>query len=381
MAVDGNAVGALSPPPASGALRLAPVGFEALLGFGEDDHLAAFRCFAASARALAAGQAEVRPARKASPALLAAARAALQARVADRAGARRFFEAWFRPFGVIAEPQGEGFLTGYYEPIVAASRRQTEAYGWPILGRPDDLVTFAPEAAPSDFPPGVSAARRRDDGRLEPYPEREAIENERRGPIVWLRDAAEAFLVQVQGSAQARFPGGAGARLVYDGRNGLPYASIGRILIESGEIAEGDMSLERLKAWLRAAGLGEGERGLKLMRRNRSFVFFRLVEDFDPAPGPIGGEGVALTPMRSIAVDRAVWSYGLPFFIEADLPWAGGKKAPLRRLMIAQDTGSAIVGSARADIFFGSGDAAGRVAGSIRHRAAFTVLLPLGDEF
>ncbi|MBV9287443.1 MAG: MltA domain-containing protein [Hyphomicrobiales bacterium] len=361
-------------------MRFAPVGFESLLGFGEDDHLAAFRCFAGSARALAAGKAEVRPARSASLALLAAGRAALQARVADGAQARRFFEAWFRPFRVIAEPPGEGLLTGYYEPCVGASRRQTATYRWPLLRRPDDLVTFAPGAAPADFPAGVTGARRRDDGRFEPYPDREAIEKERRGPIVWLRDAAEAFLIQVQGSAQVRFPDGGRARLVYDGRNGLPCASIGRILIESGEIDERDMSLERLKGWLRAAGLNEGERGLELMRRNRSFVFFRLVEDFDPALGPIGGEGVALTPVRSIAVDRAVWSYGLPFFIEAEAPWAGEKKPPFRRLMIAQDTGAAIVGGARADIFFDSGGAAGRLAGSIRHRGAFTVLLPLGDE-
>ena len=138
------------------------------------------------------------------------------------------------------------------------------------------------------------------------------------------------------------------------------------------------MSLARLKAWLRGAGLGEGERGLELMRRNRSFVFFRLVEDFDALLGPIAGAGVALTPLRSIAVDRGLWSYGLPFWIEADLPWEGADPTPFRRLMIAQDTGSAIVGPARADIFFGGGDAAGARAGSIRHGGDFTVLLPVG---
>ena len=379
MAVDGNAIGALS-PPANRVLRLEPDGFDALAGFGEDDHLAAFHAFVSSARALAAGQAEVRPARSASAALRAAARAALEARVGDRADARRFFETWFRPFRVIAAPDGRGFLTGYYEPCVAASRCETAGFRWPILARPDDLVTLAPGTTPPGFPAGVSGARRRGDGRLEPYPDREAIEKERRRPVVWLSDAVEAYLVQVQGSAQVRFPEGGRARLVYDGRNGLPYASIGRILIESGEIGEGDMSLARLMAWLRAAGLGEGEPGLALMRRNRSFVFFRLVEDFDPAAGPLGGQGVALTPLRSIAVDRTLWSYGLPFFIEADLPWAGEKNASLRRLMVAQDTGSAIVGLARADIFFGSGGAAGERAGAIRHRGTFSVLLPIGES-
>ncbi len=116
------------------------------------------------------------------------------------------------------------------------------------------------------------------------------------------------------------------------------------------------------------------------MRQNRSFVFFRLVADFDPALGPVAGAGVPLTPLRSIAVDRTLWSYGLPFWIEADLPWDGGALTAFRRLMIAQDTGSAIVGPARADLFFGSGDAAGARAGAIRHRGALTVLMPIGDE-
>jgi membrane-bound lytic murein transglycosylase A len=225
----------------------------------------------------------------------------------------------------------------------------------------------------------VTGARRRADGSLAPYDDRAAIERARAAPLVWLCDAVEAFLIQVQGSAQVVFPDGVRARLAYDGRNGLPYTSIGRILIESGEIPEPDMSLARLKAWLRCAGLGEGERGLELMRRNRSFVFFRLVEDFDPALGPVAGAGVALTPLRSIAVDRSLWSYGLPFWIEAEIPWRDDASAPFRRLMIAQDTGSAIVGTARADLFFGGGDAAGTRAGSIRHRGRFVVLAPRGE--
>src|SRR5262249_9222555 len=141
-------------------------------------------------------------------------------------------------------------------------------------------------------------------------------------------------------------------------------------------IAESAISLASLKDWVRSGR----ERGLALMRRNRSFVFFKLVEGFDPGLGPIGGGGVALTPLRSIAVDRAIWAYGLPFRIRADLPGAGETPSPSRRLTIAQDTGWAIVGAARADLFFGSGDAAGARAGAIRHRAEFVVLLPRGGE-
>jgi membrane-bound lytic murein transglycosylase A len=241
-----------------------------------------------------------------------------------------------------------------------------------MLARPTDLVSFGLEPPPIGFPKDIAGARRLSDGSLVPYADRTQIEAERRDPIVWVRDAVEAFLIQVQGSAQVEFPDGSRARLAYDGRNGLPYTSIGKILIESGEIAEGAMSLASLKAWLRR----DSARGLEMMRRNRSFVFFKLVEDFDPELGPIAGAGVPLTPLRSIAVDRTIWAYGLPFWIDAELPWVDEAPRPFRRLMIAQDTGSAIVGPARADLFFGSGDKAGAPAGAIRHRAELIVLLP-----
>ena len=361
--------------PTPGA-RFTPRAFDDLSGFAEDDLLAALRCFAVSARALAEGRRGARLARPPSPALAAAARAALAAEVGNRAEARVFFERWFRPFRV-APHAGAGFLTGYYEPVVPASPVATPDFRWPLLARPDDLVAVEPGGA---LPEGVGGARRLPDGSLVPYDDRAAIERAGKGPIVWVRDAVEAFLIQVQGSAQVAFPDGRRARLAYDGRNGLPYTSIGRVLIESGAIPESAMSLESLKAWLRAAGLGEGEAGLALMRRNRSFVFFRLVEDLDPGLGPVAGAGVPLTPLRSIAVDRAVWSYGLPFWIEAALPWRSAASTPLARLTIAQDTGSAIVGPARADLFFGSGEAAGARAGAIRHEGAFTVFMPVGDE-
>jgi membrane-bound lytic murein transglycosylase A len=289
--------------------------------------------------------------------------------------AREFFETQFRPFRVVPEA-GAGFLTGYYEPCVPAARVETSEFRWPILARPLDLVTFGAEAPPEGFPKGISGARRLSDGSLVPYADRAAIEAERRDPVVWLRDAVEAFLIQVQGSAQVEFADGKRARLAYDGRSGLPYTSIGKMLIERGEIAESSMSLASLKAWLRR----DEARGLELMRRNRSFVFFRLVEDFDARLGPVAGAGISLTPLRSIAVDRTIWPYGLPFWIDAELPWEDAAPRPFKRLMTGQDTGSAIVGPARADLFFGTGEQAGARAGAIRHRADFTVLLPRGCE-
>ncbi len=354
--------------------RLEAFNFESLAGWTRDDPLAALRTFERSARALVAGREGPRPAAPPSHGLVANAHAALGAIVTGEEDARRFFETRFRPFRVI--PANErGFLTGYYEPCVAASRVQTDEFRWPILGRPADLVTFAPGRTPIGFPEDVSGAKRLSDGSLVPYYDRATIERERRDPIVWLRDAVEAFLVQVQGSAQLEFADGRRARLAYDGRNGLPYTSIGQVLVETGAIAESAMSLASLKDWLRS----RPERGLALMRRNRSFVFFKLIEDFDSDLGPVAGAGVALTALRSIAIDRAIWAYGLPFWIGAELPWAEETPSPFRRLTIAQDTGSAIVGPARADLFFGSSDAAGARAGAIRHRVEFVVLLP-GDE-
>jgi membrane-bound lytic murein transglycosylase A len=353
--------------------RLEATDFDSLAGWIDDDHKAAFRAFERSARTVRASEAQPRPAQSAPPELIANARAALCAGVTDERDARRFFESRFRPFRV-APANGRGFLTGYYEPCVPASKVETEAFAWPILGRPTDLVTFGVDPAPIGFPKDISGARRLSDGSLVPYADRAQIEIERRDPIVWVRDAVEAFLMQVQGSAQVEFPDRSRARLAYDGRNGLPYTSIGKNLIEAGEIAEGAMSLASLKAWLRC----DSARGLDVMRRNRSFVFFKLVEDFDPDLGPVAGAGVPLTPLRSIAVDRTMWAYGLPFWIDAELPWVDDTARPFRRLMIAQDTGSAIVGAPRADLFFGSGDAAGARAGAIRHPADFVVFLPQG---
>jgi len=358
-----------------------PLAFEALDGFVDDDALAAFVAFRDGARFACAGAAPLRAARPPSPRLMAVARAALAAANADAGAARHFFLDHFRPWRIVsAAPDGLGLLTGYYEPLIDASPTPTPEFRAPALARPRDLVSFAPGEGPQGFDPALAGVRRRADGTLVPYPDRATIEAQGGEPVAWLADAVELFFAQVQGSARLRFADGREARLVYDGRNGRPYTSIGRLLIEEGEIAESEMSLARLKGWLRANGLAPGEKGRAILQRNASYVFFRRVDDVDPALGPIGGAGIALTPLRSIAVDRTLWSYGLPFWIDAALPWRSDAASPFRRLTIAHDTGSAIVGPARADIFFGGGDAAGGRAGAVRHRGAFVVLAPRGDE-
>ena len=360
-----------------------PIDFADLAGFAADDCLAAFETFRRSAKALAEGVAPTRPGKAASPQFLAVAKEALSAEVSDSGAARNFFERHFRPFRVRSDgANAAGFLTGYYEPRLAGSLTPSAEFSAPALARPGDLVTFAAGEAPASFEAGVTGAQRLPGGALRPYPDRAAIEAEEAGgrrAVVWLRDHVELFMAQVQGSARVELTDGRVARLAYDGRNGQPYTSIGRLLIEAGEIAEADMSLERLKSWLRANGLRPGDKARNLMQRNRSYVFFKLETAFDPAEGPTGGAGVPLTPLRSIAVDRALWAYGTPFWLDANLPWNSSESRPFRRLMIVQDTGSAILGAARADLYFGGGDEAGRRAGAIRHACDFTVLLPRGE--
>lgn len=300
------------------------------------------------------------------------------------AQAQKYFESLFQPYRIehkpAANPYNQGFLTGYYEPVIDGSFEKSPRFSEPVLARPEDLVSDRKELAAAGLPDDVMGARRASSGSLEAYPVRADIDagalTKQTRPLIWLRDGIELFMLQVQGSGRVRLPDGKIVRLVYDGRNGRPYTSIGRLLVERGMIAREDMSLARLKAWVRKSGQSPGQAGRLLMQENQSYVFFRIADDLPPEAGPVGGAGMPLTPLRSIAVDRNLWPYGLPFWIEADLPWRKAKTEKFARLMIAQDTGSAILGAARADIFFGAGQRAGRLAGNIRHFGTFIVLLP-----
>jgi membrane-bound lytic murein transglycosylase A len=296
------------------------------------------------------------------------------------ADAHAFFATRFEPYRIVGGP---AFFTGYFEPLVDGALTRSGDFAAPILSRPADLVTLSPDQ-PLTSPDGpLQSALRAPDGSLTPCPDRAAIEAGalagRADPIVWLRDAVEVFIVQVQGSARVRLSDGRILRLTYAGRNGWPYTSVGRILVEEGHISAPEMSLARLKEWIRQNGQEIGEAGRALLQRNRSYVFFESGAAGSDAPGPTGAQGVDLTPLRSIAVDRSLWPYGLPFWIDAELPWHQPMPTPFRRLMVAQDTGSAIVGPKRADIYIGSGDQAGRIAGGFRHNGEMIVLMAVGD--
>ncbi len=346
------------------------VRFADVPGWAADDHAAALIAFRAGCSA-AVGRKRTKTAVPVDPAAFRRAckvAASLPAR-ADAATARRFFEAQFAPVRVTAD----GFLTGYFEPEVAGSLAPGGPYRTPLYRRPPDLVDLR---QPTGALAGFSHARRDAAGRLSAFDDRAAIEagalSGRGLELVWLADPVDAFFVHVQGSARVRLPDGRVLRVGYDGKNGHPYTAIGRILIDRGEIAREDMTADRLAAWLKAHPAEAGT----LMAQNRSFVFFRPL-DRPESEGPVGALGIPLIAGRSLAIDPSVQPYGLPVFVVADLPIGpGGALAPFRRLMAAHDTGSAIKGAGRGDIFVGAGDAAGAVAGRLRHPAEVFVLVP-----
>ena len=332
-----------------------PVSFAELEGWRKDDQAEAFHALLKSCRKVA------------SPDAACAAAIELGDGV-NRETARAFFEAHYTPH-VIEGAATPGFVTGYYEPEVRGSRVRSEKFQVPVYGRPDDLITLAPDTERARFNDRITCMRQTPEGRV-PYYTREEIDAGAlagRGlELLYLDDPVELFFMQVQGSGRVRLADGSTLRLGYAAKNGHPYSSIGNLLVERGEGRPEAMTMAGVKAWLRA-GL---ERGRKLMQENRSYVFFREIE----GDGPLGAQGVALTPGRSLAVDAAYHALGTPVFVTVpDL--AAPEATPFRRLMIAQDVGSAIRGPERGDIFWGSGEAAGAIAGDTRHPARFVVLL------
>ncbi|WP_018701017.1 murein transglycosylase A [Amorphus coralli] len=293
----------------------------------------------------------------------------------DDGAARAFFETWFRPERIGAP--GSGFLTGYFEPELAASHTRSDAYPVPVLARPDDLVAIDAASRPEHLPDGMAFARQTPEG-LKPYADRAAIEAgalDGRGlEIAWLADPVDAFFMHVQGSARLRFDDGSTLRVNFAAKSGHPYTAIGRIVVEEGHVARENLDYETLRAWLKA----NPDEARRIMAQNRSYIFFRPVEGLSEDDGPVGAAGVPLTPEVSLAIDRAHHEFGVPLWIDARLPIGeAGAEEPFRRLMVGEDRGSAIVGEARGDVFLGSGDAAGDRAGRIQHTATLYRLVPV----
>jgi membrane-bound lytic murein transglycosylase A len=372
------------PPHASGFPFVFPEtwseagSFARLPGWAEDRQDLTFRAFRISCRQIMAA----RNAPRSAPDIWRALRDICPRALAlpdalPVAAARAFFEAEFRPvriarFGERIEE--DGFLTGYYEPEVQASREKTETFSAPFLLRPDDLTSARGRTAGFD---ARSGAGRWVAGRFLPYFDRGEIEQgalDGRGlEIAWARDPTDVMFTQIQGSARLRFPDGSTLRIGYAAHNGHRYVPVGRVMIERGIATREQMSMDFIRAWM--AQNPEAARDVRW--QNRSYVFFRVKSELAAEDGPIGAQGVPVTDWRSIAVDRNVHAYGTPVFIDALLPTSQTETGePFRRLMVMQDTGSAIVGPARGDLYIGTGFEAGSIAGRIRHRADWHVLLP-----
>jgi membrane-bound lytic murein transglycosylase A len=355
--------------------QLEPIKWAELDGWAGDDHLAAFEAYQASCRIFRKTK---RPndERPVYNALWEVCRRAAGVRPTSVAAARAFFEDNFRPVRIARLGETQGFLTGYWEPIVQGSRTPNPEFNVPLYRRPPDLVAAGYKPGVEPFPnKGVPVGRRNENNEIVPYHDRGAIEagalDGQKLEICWLKDPFEALSIQIQGSARVILEDGTPLRINYDSHTGYPYTAVGRVLIEQNLVPREEMSMQRIRDWMAA----NPDEAPKLRATNRSYIFFRITglsNDGEPA----GAQGAPLTPGRSIAVDK-IHVYGTPFFIDASLPIDGAKAAtPFRRLMIAQDTGSAIVGPARADLYWGAGDDAGRIAGRIRHPGRFVMLLP-----
>ena len=356
--------------------QYAPVAWSGIAGWGEDDHLAAYKAFRVSCRPIAAQRTPPADPKALGTSLREPCHIARGLELSDGLKAKAFFEEHFLPLRISRLGEGEGFVTGYYEPIVDGSKTENEVYKVPVYRRPSNLFVRGTTQSSAGLPNKGQVFRKIGRRKLVPYYDRAEIEDGAiagRGlEICYLREQTDLLFSQIQGSARVSLDDGSTVRINYDAHNGYPYTAVGRILIERNIIPKDQMSMQKIREWMEQNPEGANE----LRRQNKSYVFFREVQlsDKDEA---VGAQGVPLTPGRSIAVDKALHVYGTPFFIEGELPIESERsKTPFRRLMIGQDTGSAIVGPARADLYFGAGAEAGKVSGRIRHNARFVMLVP-----
>ena len=364
-----------SPLEISGS-QYSPVAWGDIAGWKDDDHLQAYKAFRVSCKPIAAQHNLPAEPKALGTSLRDPCRAARALEISDGARAKAFFEEHFLPLRISRLGEGDGFVTGYYEPVIDGSRTQTDVYTVPVYRRPSNLFVRGFNQSSSSLPNKGQVFRKIGRRKLVPYYDRAEIEDGAiagRGlEICWLKNQTDLLFTQIQGSARVRLEDGSTIRINYDAHNGYPYTAVGRILIDRGIIPKEQMSMQKIREWM-----DQNPDGAKEVRRqNRAYVFFREVQlsDKDEA---VGAQGVPLTPGRSIAVDKALHVYGTPFFIEGELPIKSEQsKTPFRRLMIAQDTGSAIVGPARADLYFGAGVEAGKVSGRLRHNMHFVILVP-----
>jgi membrane-bound lytic murein transglycosylase A len=300
-------------------------------------------------------------------------------RTEDHQSARIFYEQWFSPHAVFDEEgNSEGLLTGYYEPLLYGSRRQSDRYTVPVYAKPKDLIQVDLGAVY----PELKEMRLRGQivgNRVIPYPDRKQIADTalpEAEVLVWLDDPIDLFFLQIQGSGRVALNDGTSTRLGYADQNGHPYRAIGRELVERGELALDGVSMFSIRDWLDE----NPDQASAILNTNPSYVFF--LENKNSDHGPIGSLNVPLSAERSLAIDPGVIEPGFPVWVDTSLPASEAEDAgkakgvPYQRLMQAQDTGGAIKGYIRADIFFGAGERARRLAGLMKQRGKLYVLKP-----
>ena len=350
------------------SLRVNPVAFSTLPGWRRDDHAKAFTAFLRSCKKISLGRDRL---------AMACRKARRLPKKLSNQRAQAFFEGYFTAHKVYSGRRS--LLTGYYEPQLFGSRVRTSKFNVPLYRRPKDLVGLHGRgmrraARRAGLSRKLTYAKRTKKG-LAPYMTREQIERGglagRKLEMLWLADPVDVFFLHIQGSGIIVLPDGSRVRVGFDGKNGYDYSSVGRALVRSKMIPANKVSLEGVKSWLRA----NPRLGRKAMWRNKSFIFFRELKNLARIDGPIGAQGVSLIGGRSLAVDRRHYSLGLPIYLSVPKFRKDGQRN-LRRLMIAQDTGTAIKGARRGDIFWGSGQQAGDIAGRTYHKGEFYVLLP-----
>jgi membrane-bound lytic murein transglycosylase A len=355
---------------------LRPVPFTELEGWEDDDPSSLFpvmiRCLGHIR--------DVKPYRTGSLGVTADELAAVFAAAADRspqtpAEARAFFEEAFQPFRIMRSDGGTGFVTAFYEPEVEVSDAPSDEFRFPFYRRPPDLIDIDDTNRPEGFDPTYAFARNTKEG-IGYYPRREAIDKgylDGKGlEIAWARSRVDVFFTHVQGAARLVYPDGRIQRITYAAKAGHPFTGIGRHLVDIGEIPLAEVSMQSIRAWLAA----HPDRVSEVLWQNRSYIFFREAPVDDGSLGPVAAAKVPLEAMRSLAVDRLIHTFSSPFFIRSETLTHLTDGKPFARLMLALDTGSAIVGPARGDIFTGSGFEAGEFAGNVRNDADFVILIP-----
>lgn len=288
--------------------------------------------------------------------------------------ARKFFETHFLPFKITDEKRPQGLFTGYYEPLAQGSRTRTERFNVPIYRRPPDLISFPSDVESiAGFKYGHIV-----NGKPAPFFTRQQIECGALDglglEICWLESWVDAFFIHIQGSGRIALDNGETIRLAFSAKNGRPYSSIGAALLAKGQGSPETMSMQFIRNWIEE----NPKVGRELIWQNNSYIFFREVLVEDPSLGALGAAQVNLTPLCSLAIDRHYWMFGTPFWLETwTPPEASGGTKPFCNLMIAQDTGTAIRGPLRGDVYWGWGDIAITNAGHMKSAGRMTALLPI----